>query len=209
MKNAHYRVVARSVLMDRGFDVRLKPGQGYLPGSRVIAMKADEDIDVAVKASQERVLSFTKQPNNKWRTLHAVDLVVAIVPAEDGETGADVFAFEKKPLVRVFNKAWKALEDAKRPLGFNIPVFVPIDEVSRKNVGHGVGNLKSWRAGRSISQRKSSSREVPAPKRTTSINSVADMQRKTASTSAKSWSALSGRANDQIARFLQWDGRVG
>jgi len=147
MKNAHYRVVARSVLMDRGFDVRLKPGQGYLPGSRVIAMKADEDIDVAVKASQERVLSFTKQPNNKWRTLHAVDLVVAIVPAEDGETGADVFAFEKKPLVRVFNKAWKALEDAKRPLGFNIPVFVPIDEVSRKNVGHGVGNLKklaSW-----------------------------------------------------------------
>jgi hypothetical protein len=147
MKSADYRVVARSVLMDRGFDVRLKPGQGYLPGSRAIAMKAGEDVDVAVKASQERVLSFTKQSNNRWRTLHAVDLVVAVVPAEDGASGADVFAFEKKPLVRVFNKAWKALEGAKRPLGFNIPVFVPIDEVSRKNVGHDVGNLKklaSW-----------------------------------------------------------------
>jgi hypothetical protein len=58
--------------MDRGFDVRLKSGQGYLPGSQVIAMKAGEGINVAVKASQERVLSFTKQSNNKWRTLHAV-----------------------------------------------------------------------------------------------------------------------------------------
>jgi hypothetical protein len=142
MKNAHYRVIARSVLMDRGFDVRLKPGQGYLPGSRVIAMKAGENIDVAVKASQERVLSFTKQFNNKWRTLYAVDRVIAVVPAEADQTGADVFIFEKKRLVRIFNKAWKALEDAKRPLGFNIPVFVPIDEVSRKNVGHGIGNLK-------------------------------------------------------------------
>src|SRR3954465_5743187 len=119
MKNAQYRVIGRSVLMDRGFDVRLKPGQGYLPGSRAIAMKAGEDIDVAVKASQERVLSFTKQSNNKWRTLHAVDLVVAIVPGEVCEAGADVFTFEKKPLVRVFNKAWKALDHSKRPLGLN------------------------------------------------------------------------------------------
>jgi hypothetical protein len=142
MKNSHYRVVARSVLMDRGFDVRLKPGQGYLPGSRVIAMKAGKYIDVAVKASQERVLSFTRRSNTNWRTLHAVDLVVAVVPAEDRESGAEVFLFDRKPLVRAFDKAWKALEDAKRPLGFGIPVFVPIDEVPRKNVGHGVGNLK-------------------------------------------------------------------
>lgn len=147
MKNADYRVVARSLLMDRGFDVRLKTGQGYLPGSRVIAMKAGEEFEVAIKASQERVLSFTKQSYNKWRTLHAADLVVAVVPSEDRENGAEVFGFEKRRLVRIFNKAWKALEDEKRPLGFNIPVFVPMDEVSRKNVGHGVGNLKklaSW-----------------------------------------------------------------
>jgi hypothetical protein len=95
-----------------------------------------------VKASQERVISFTQQPNGRWRTLDAVDLVVAVVPGEQNPDEADVFMFERKPLVRAFDRAWKALEAAKRPTGFNIPIFVPIDEVSRKNVGHAIGNLK-------------------------------------------------------------------
>jgi hypothetical protein len=140
MKNASYRVVARSVLKERGFDVRVNPGQGYLPGARLIASRAGQSIDVAVKASQERVISFTQQPNQRWRTLHAVDLVIAVVPGEQNPDEADVFGFERKPLVRAFDRAWKALEGAKRPTG--IPIFVPIDEGSRKNVGHAIGNLK-------------------------------------------------------------------
>ena len=142
MKSSDFRIIGRSVLKDRGFDVRVKPGQGYLPGARVIASKAGKETEVAIKASQERALSFTKQADKRWRTLSAVDLVVAVVPAaKDGE-GADLFAFEKKPLERAFNRAWQALQNAKRPLGFNIPVFIPIDEASRKNVGHDVSNLK-------------------------------------------------------------------
>jgi hypothetical protein len=128
--------------MDRGYDVRVKPGQGYLPGARVITAKAGKETDVAVKTSQERALSFTKQSNKRWRTLHAVKLVVAVVPAAKDQEEADVFAFETKALVRIFDRAWRALEKAKRPVGFNMPVFVPIDEVSRKNVGHDIGNLK-------------------------------------------------------------------
>jgi hypothetical protein len=146
MKNSDYRTIARSVLMDRGFDVRVKPGQGYLPGARVIAAKAGKETDVAVKASQERALSFAKTSGKDWRTLPSVDLIIGVVPAIN-QDGADVFAFEKKRLVRAFNRAWKALETAKRPVGYNIPVFIPIDEVSRKNVGHDIGNLKklaSW-----------------------------------------------------------------
>ena len=142
MQNSVYRAIGRSVLIDRGFDVHVKPGQGYLPGARVIAMKAGKETDVAVKASQQRALSFTKQANKLWRTLDAVDFIVAVVPGEKNQDEADVFAFTKKRLKRAFNRAWKALENAKRPVGFNIPIFIPIDEVSRKNVGHDVSNLK-------------------------------------------------------------------
>jgi hypothetical protein len=141
MKNSDFRKVGRLVLADRGFDVCVKSGQGYLPGARAIAVRNGKKIDVAVKASQERVLGFTKQSSKRWRTLSAVDLVVAVVPGELSKDEADVFGFERKPLERVFNRAWKALEDAERPIGFNMPVFVPIDHVSRKNVGHDIGNL--------------------------------------------------------------------
>lgn len=142
MKNSAYRAVARSILKDQGFDVEVKSGQGYLYGSRLIIRKAGEKFDVAVKASQERVVNFTKASADTWRTLNAVDLVIAVVPAAEGETGADFFVLPKKPVQRVFNRAWKALEAAKRPLGFNIPIFVPLDQNSRKNVGHDIGNLK-------------------------------------------------------------------
>ena len=42
MKNWKYRKIARMVLIDRGYDVSVKPGQGHLPGSRLIAVKAAE-----------------------------------------------------------------------------------------------------------------------------------------------------------------------
>jgi hypothetical protein len=142
MQSSFLRNVARLVLMDRGFDVRVKIGQGYLPGARLIAVKGRDKIDVAVKASQQRALSFTRQPDKGWRTLRFVDLVVAVVPGEEDDGAADVFGFEQKALERKFDRARKALESAKRSVGFNVPIFIPIDEVSRKNVGHDVANLK-------------------------------------------------------------------
>lgn len=147
MRNSEYRVVARSILIDRGFDVREKPGQGYLPGSRVIAAKGGKEIQVAVKASQQRILSFNRQRDGRWRTLHAVDQVIAVVPAEESRDEAEAFSFEKKALVRKFDRAWKQLQEAKRPVGLNTPLFIPIDAVARKNFGHDIGDLKkiaSW-----------------------------------------------------------------
>jgi hypothetical protein len=142
-KSSLLRVAARSVLVDRGFEVRVKPGQGYLPGSRVVAEKNGEEMVVAVKASKQRVLSFTRQSNHLWRTLHAVDQVLAVVPAANNAEGAEVMAFKRDTLVAAFDRAWKALEEERRPLSFKIPVFVPLDKVARKNVGHAVGNLKA------------------------------------------------------------------
>jgi len=142
IKSSLLRKAARSVLVDRGFEVRVRPGQGYLPGSRVVAEKDGKKTEVAVKASRDRVLSFTRQPNDLWRTLHAVDLVLAIVPAENNAECAEVLTFKSNALVAAFNRAWKALERKERPLSFKIPVFVPLDAVGRKNVGHDIGNLK-------------------------------------------------------------------
>ena len=142
MKNSLLRRAGHSVLVDCGFTVRVKSGQGYLPGTRVVLVKDGKKTQAAVKASQNRALSFTRHSNDLWRTLHAVSLVVVVVPGENDPDEADVLAFKKLTLVRVFDRAWKALGIAKRPTGFNMPVFVPLDEISRKNVGHDVGNLK-------------------------------------------------------------------
>jgi hypothetical protein len=142
MKNSLLRNVGRAVLMERGYDVQVNPGQGYLPGARLSAAKGGKKFNVVMKASQQRTVSFTKQSRTRWRSLHAADLVIAVIPAEHDRNEAEVLAFEKKPLERIFNRAWKELENAKRPVGFNIPIFIPIDETSRKNVGHNVGNLK-------------------------------------------------------------------
>jgi hypothetical protein len=147
IKSSRLRSVARSVLADHGFKVRVNPGQGYLPGSRVVAEKDGKEIDVAVKASRERAISFTRQSDELWRTLHAVDFVLAIVPAKDNAEGAEVLGFKKSKLVAAFDRAWKVLQKEQRAVSFKTPIFIPLDEVARKNVGHTIGNLKelaSW-----------------------------------------------------------------
>jgi hypothetical protein len=144
MKKSELRTVARTVFAERGYSIRPKKGQGYLPGSRLLAVEAGSttEVEVAIKASLERVLSFTKQPPKRWRTLHAVDSVIAIAPAEEGD-GFEVFGFPKAKLVRAFDEAWSALQQAGRTLSFESPVFVPLDKRSQKNVGHGIANLKA------------------------------------------------------------------
>jgi hypothetical protein len=143
MKKSAMRGLVPSVLADRGLqDVRARSSQGLLPGSRLIAKRDGQEIDVAVKASLERSVSFTKQSKSRWRTASAVDLVVAVVPALNAQN-IEVLAFDAPPLVAMFEKAWKALEKAGRSLSFEIPIFVPLDEVSRKNVGHDIANLKA------------------------------------------------------------------
>lgn len=144
------RKLAPSVLADEGYEeVRSRTGQGLLPGSRLIARKAGVEVEIAVKVSAEGTLSFTKRTKTTWRTASAVGLVLAIVPALDASAGIEILALDAKKLVAKFNAAWKALEKAGRGVGFEQPVFVPIDKVTRKNVGHSVGNLTDceiWRA---------------------------------------------------------------
>ena len=144
MKKAMMRAIAPAVLGRRGFVTRPKGGQGVLPGSRLaVKNKAGREFDYVVRVSDQRSLNFTRLPNMKWRTLGAIDYVLVVVPAVVGEDNdIDVYAFKAKTLIRIFDEAWAALEKAGRSLGPQMPIFVPLDKVSRKNLGHQVANLK-------------------------------------------------------------------
>ena len=59
-----------------------------------------------------------------------------------------VFAFEAKKLSVWFNKALEALEKADRAPALDVPIFIPLDQKSKKNVGHDIAG----RASRSLAR---------------------------------------------------------
>jgi hypothetical protein len=141
-KKSLLRQLGREALEEQGYETEVKSGQGLLPGARLVARKDGERFDVAVRTSHERVLSFTMQTNAQWRALSNVDLVLAVVPAAKNSENVEVLAFDSTALIGRFNIASKGLERADRSSSFEMPIFIPIDKESRKNVGHGVSNLK-------------------------------------------------------------------
>lgn len=142
MKSSQLRTVVRNVLRKEGYAVALKPGQGYVPGARLLISQGNMKRAVAVKASQERALGFTRLSDKRWRTLHAVKQVVAIVPTIRSHAEAEIFLFNRRPLVNAFDRAWSELQRSGRAIGFNAPVFIPLDGGSQKNLGHHEDNLK-------------------------------------------------------------------
>jgi hypothetical protein len=141
-KKSLLRQIGREALENEGYETTVKRGQGLLPGARLIARKDGEHFVVAVRTSHERVLSFTMQTNSQWRTLENVDMVLAVVPAAKNSEIVEVFAFDSTALKARFDIASKGLERVDRSSSFEMPIFIPIDKESRKNVGHTVSNLK-------------------------------------------------------------------
>jgi len=141
-KKSSLRQLGRFALLDRGYKVEARTGQGLLEGARLFARKEDEELDIAVRTSYERHLSFSKRSQDEWATLPSVDLVLAVIPAEKNTGYFEVIAFDSKVLTAAFDKAWKPLERAKRAVSFEMPIFIPLDSGSRKNLGHDLSNLK-------------------------------------------------------------------
>jgi hypothetical protein len=141
VKKYRLREIGRSVLEKRGYQTEIQTGQGLLPGARLIASKDGQTIEVAVRTSHQRAVSFTTQPDGRWRGL-AVDLIVAVVPAEKNYDGVDVLAFDARSVEERFDLARQGLQETSRASNFEMPVFIPLDKTSRKNVGHSVSNLK-------------------------------------------------------------------
>lgn len=137
------RRAAANALAQKGFEIAERTGKGIRPGARLTA-KASKGpaIEVAVRTGRERSLSFSRLSNGNWRTLQSVQLVLGVVPDDESAGDVAVLAFESKTLKSWFGKALKALEDAGRSPGFEVPIFIPLDEKFKKNVGHNIVGLK-------------------------------------------------------------------
>jgi hypothetical protein len=98
--------------------------------------------EVAVRTGRERSIGFSRLSGGDWRTLRSVLWVLSVVPDDNSDTYFSIFAFEAKTLTSWFNKALKALEKAKRAPELDVPIFIPLDEQSKKNVGHNIAGLK-------------------------------------------------------------------
>jgi hypothetical protein len=88
------------------------------------------------------MIGFSRLSDGNWRTLRSVHWVLSVVPDDESRTDFVIFAFEAKTLTNWFNKALKGLEKAKRAPELDVPIFIPLDEQSKKNVGHNIVGLK-------------------------------------------------------------------
>lgn len=141
-KKAELRQIGRAELERRGYATQIRTGQGLLPGARLLASKDGKTVEVGVRTSHQRTLSSTLQPSGRWGGL-SVDLVIAVVPAEKNSETVEVVAFDPAVLTKIFEKAREGLEDAGRASRFDLPIFVALDQVSRRKLGHGVSNIKA------------------------------------------------------------------
>jgi hypothetical protein len=57
---------------------------------------------------------------------------LSAVPADESSSDFEVFAFESKTLKIWFSKALKALEKAERAPDLDVPIFLPLDDRSKK-----------------------------------------------------------------------------
>jgi hypothetical protein len=136
------RQAAKTALEERGFKTVKRPGKGIRPGARLVAKPArGPAVEVAVRTSRERALGFSRLDNGDWRTLQKVQLVLAVVP-DRAEGAYQLLAFESKTLKSWYGRALKALESAGRSPELAVPVFIALDEQSKKNVGHNIVGLK-------------------------------------------------------------------
>jgi hypothetical protein len=136
------RDAAAAVLERRGYETEIKTGRGLVAGARLIAKKGDEIEVIGVRTSFERALSLTRHRNGSWRTLENVNLLLVVAPQQKRPDTLEVLAFEPSAVKRVFDRALKAMKKKGQAPRLEVPIFVPLDHSSRKDVGHGILGLK-------------------------------------------------------------------
>jgi hypothetical protein len=137
------RRAAANLLAEKGFVVEERTGKGIRPGARLTAKPPQGPaVDVAVRTGRERSLGFSRLRDGNFRTLQNVRLVLAVVPDDKSGGGFVVLAFESKVLKRWFGKALNELEQAGRAPELDLPIFIPLDAQSKKNLGHQIVGLK-------------------------------------------------------------------
>lgn len=135
--------MAANLLKEKGFKLEERQGRGIRPGARWVAKPPKGSaIEIAVRTGRERSLGFSRLSDGGWRTLQSVEMVLCVVPDDKSSGDFVVLAFDARKLTTEFDKALKALEKEKRAPELDIPIFIPIDNQSKKNVGHNIAGLK-------------------------------------------------------------------
>lgn len=126
------RACARLALEQRGFSVELITGAGVVPGVQLKATKGSDHINVAVRTALNRKVGLVRSSDGAWRTIPSVDEVLIVAPSIDDKSAAEVFGFEPKMLMKIFDAALAAQLKQMPKLSANAPIFVPLDNGKHK-----------------------------------------------------------------------------
>jgi hypothetical protein len=139
------RGCARIVLEDDGYQVSLKPGPGIVAGARLSIAKGSTIRTVAVRTSVDRDLGLVRRSDGQWRTIMRVGQVIVSTPSSNNPNNLDVFSFDPKLLMEIFDDAVKAKGDQRSD--FRLPVFIALDDKESKSgsVLPGLSARAQWR----------------------------------------------------------------
>jgi hypothetical protein len=125
------RACARAALEQRGFLVEPIAGAGIVPGVQLRATKGSDRFDVAVRTSLNRDVGLVRSSDGLWRTIPSVGEVLVVAPSVDDPALAEVFGFNPKTLMKIFDAALAAQLKRMPKLSLKAPVFVSLDKKER------------------------------------------------------------------------------
>jgi hypothetical protein len=136
------RGAAALAVAEHGFEMNQRTGKGIRPHARWMAKPADGPaIEIAVRICPQGSLSSSRRQDGSFR-FENVQRLVAVTPSQESPGDFTAFLFKSETLKEWFGKALKAMEDAGRAPELDVPIFIPLHEHSKKNVGHNIVGLK-------------------------------------------------------------------
>ena len=143
------RYGAWEAVTNRQYAPELVSGPGIVPGARLRATAGPAaGKQIAVRTSQDREVGLLRREDNgKWRTIPKVhELVVAVPSLTNPDTSIEVFCFDSKTVIALFDAAVE--KAGSRALSYKAPVFIALDESPQKGSGAlagGLGAQAKWR----------------------------------------------------------------
>jgi hypothetical protein len=143
------RYAAAQALIAKGFKINERTGKGIRPGAGWVATSAEgSELQVAVRICPQSSLSSSRRQDGRFKFENS-QLLLVVAPDQES-ANFTAFAFQRETLKSWYEKALQALEDAGRAPELDVPIFIPLHEHSKRNVGHNIAGLKKaalWSVG--------------------------------------------------------------
>jgi hypothetical protein len=144
------RYAAAHSMVAKGFEINERTGKGIRPGAGWVATSAEgSELEVAVRICPQSSLSSSRRPDGRFKFENS-QLLLAVAPDQESAGDFTAFAFQCETLKSWYKKALQALADAGRAPELDVPIFIPLHEHSKRNVGHNIAGLKKaalWSVG--------------------------------------------------------------